>query len=910
MSELLPSAQAREIRDGLLDYLTTTFALADPDAQLALAEFLSDREHGIFKGPYLRLRLPFRAAADGWQSILGWDIGLTPYGHQAAAFARLSSADLGPDKPRPLPTLVTTGTGSGKTEAFLYPILDHVLRARRDGVAGMKALILYPMNALANDQAKRLADLLTTRDELAGITAALYTGQEGPERTRISADGLITDRAIIRDEAPDILLTNYKMLDQLLLRYEDRSLWQQSAASLQYLVLDEFHTYDGAQGTDVAMLLRRLGLTLKSHLPDGALTVEELARPLGRITPVATSATLGDQSDPAAMIGFARTVFGDDFDANSVVTESRLGLAEWTAGAADRVAALGLVPRRLTRADLAGANAAVAELPRVEARDRTLELLGALYDTKGSTLAEKVGDDVEALLALVRAHPLVHELVPAAEQAVHLGDLAETLFPEPASGPASADEDERLTFLTHLVAALSHVRVVAGRAALGVDLHLWVRELTRINRVATAAARYLWSDDGELTDPGDVAPEQHAFPAIYCRRCGRSGWGVGLAPVGSNLDTDDTAIRRNHAAREGRFRALIYAPLEADHAPAAGAMGGGNADDGASTVEGLRWLSVRQRMLLSTPPADDDPDYRDGWVLPVLTQVGLDADDESKDDTCPSCQQKDGIRFLGSAIATLLSVTLSTLFGDEALDPSEKKALTFTDSVQDAAHRAGFVQSRSHTLTLRALLRHAVGDHPVSLDALVDRAIAAAGDDRFRRYRIIPPDLVEREEFAPFWRRPRAGEVPARVRTRVRRRLLFDAVLEFGLQSQVGRTLEQTGSAVVEVDAGESVALASIARDRTRVRTTSRTPLTEGWPLCPTTNWSPGCAAYSNACVCKAPSSTSGSSRSSGMTGTATSSGAAGRAGRACPRSLVAARPPRSPGSAQPPRARTRCSIP
>ena len=121
---------------------------------------------------------------------------------------------------------------------------------------------------------------------------------------------------------------------------------------------------------------------------------------------------------------------------------------------------------------------------------------------------------------------------------------------------------------------------------------------------------------------------------------------------------------------------------------------------GDSGVEGLRWLSIRQRMLLSSAPADDDPDYRDGWVLPVLTQVGPDADDESRDDTCPSCQQKDGIRFLGSAIATLLSVTLSTMFGDEALDPREKKALVFTDSVQDAAHRAGFVESRSHTLTL------------------------------------------------------------------------------------------------------------------------------------------------------------------------------------------------------------------
>src|SRR6185437_12981746 len=79
--------------------------------------------------------------------------------------------------------------------------------------------------------------------------------------------------------------------------------------------------------------------------------------------------------------------------------------------------------------------------------------------------------------------------------------------------------------------------------------------------------------------------------------------------------------------------------------------------------------------------------------------------------------------------------------------------------------------------------------------------------------RIIPPDLVERNEFRPFWQRERARDVPARVRTRVRRRLLFDAVLEFGLQSRIGRTLEQTGSTVVEVDAGEPSALARMARE-------------------------------------------------------------------------------------------------
>jgi ATP-dependent helicase YprA (DUF1998 family) len=807
---LLPSAQALEIRDGLLDYLTTTFALADPDAKLALAEFLSDREHGIFKGPFLRLRLPFRAAADGWQSILGWDIGLTPYGHQAEAFARLSNADLGPAKPRPLPTLVTTGTGSGKTEAFLYPILDHVLRARRAGQTGMKALILYPMNALANDQAKRLVDLLTTRQELAGITAALYTGQDGPQRTKVSADGLITDRAIIRDAAPDILLTNYKMLDQLLLRYEDRTLWQQSAASLQYLVLDEFHTYDGAQGTDVAMLLRRLGLTLKSYEADDSLTDAERARPLGRITPVATSATLGDQGDPAAMIGFARTVFGDDFDETSVVTESRLSLGEWISGAAENIDYLGLTPHRPSRADLPAINATVAALPREDVHKRTLAVLGAFYDISTVALEGPVTND-DDLLSLVQAHPLIQELIPLTAQAVHLADLAETLFPEPATRPGS-DEDDRIAFLTHLAAVLSHVRTEVGRSALGVDLHLWVRELTRIDRVASAAARYQWSDDGALVDLGQTgAVQQRAFPAIYCRHCGRSGWGIGLAAVGSTLDNDDTVIRRNHARGEGRFRALIYAPLEADHAATRSTPGQAEQPDEAA-VEGLRWFDIWQRQLLPRAPADDDPDYRDGQVLPVLIQTGPDADDDSRDDTCPSCQQKDGIRFLGSAIATLLSVTLSTMFGDEALDPREKKALVFTDSVQDAAHRAGFVQSRSHTLTLRALLRHAVGDSPVSLEDLVGQAIAAAGDDPFKRYRLIPPDLVERAEFAPFWQRPRARDVPNAVRTRVRRRLLFDAVLEFGLQSQLGRTLEQTGSLVAEVDAGEPAGLASIAR--------------------------------------------------------------------------------------------------
>ncbi|MDQ2845590.1 MAG: DEAD/DEAH box helicase [Actinomycetota bacterium] len=828
MSELLPTLVARSVRTALTDYLATTFALVDTEPREALAEFLSDPRDGIFKGPYLRLRVPFEPAPDGWENLLDWKPPWEPYTHQAAAYARLSSKDLGPDKPRPLPTLVTTGTGSGKTEAFLHPILDHVLRARRVGVTGMKALVLYPMNALADDQAGRITALLTGDPALAGVTAGIYTGDQTGTRTTVSDKGLINDRAVLRDSPPDILLTNYKMLDQLLLREADQPIWRASAISLQYLVLDEFHTYDGAQGTDVALLLRRLGLALKSWWPaeHPDITDEDRGRPLGRITPVATSATLGDAaaggqgSGPGPMLDFAHTVFGEPFAPDSVVTETRVPIDDWCLDPGEQPESVGrFTVQRL--AELAEEDLrALATLPEtaVASGDPAAALARGVFDVLApAALGSQSRQAIQRpLLPLARAHPDVRMLLELTESARSFDQLVTEMFgPTAAFGRRIGDTlpELRIRALDAVVGALSHLRKSVGRSAPSVELTLWIRELSRIDRAASSVPQYAWSDDGALlatsstgrhgardADLGAGDAALAAFPAVYCRHCGRSGWGVSLAATGTDLSADDTQIRAGHLHRMGRFRSLIYAPAE------------GSLDDhGGSKIDGLRWFRPLSRRIDAERPAADDPELLAGEVLPVLAVTGDDTDRDSRNDRCPSCLQNDGIRFLGSAIATQLSVTLTVLFGDPTLDVREKRALVFTDSVQDAAHRAGFIRARSHSMSLRAALRSALTGEQ-SLETWVDAALDAARDNDFDRYRLVPPDCLENPRYRRYWRPAGGGDLSAG-RSHVRKRLLFDAALEIGLQSGFGRTLETTGTIAVQVRAGSVDRLRRIATD-------------------------------------------------------------------------------------------------
>ncbi|WP_304455460.1 protein kinase [Nocardiopsis sp. YSL2] len=216
--------------------------------------------------------------------------------------------------------VLTTGTGSGKSLGYIVPIVDRVLREReqekqqgRSPAKRVRAIVVYPMNALANSQVKELEKFLTHgygkgREP---VTFARYTGQEGENR-----------RKEIRDDPPDILLTNYVMLELMLTRPGERDTLVKMARGLEFLVFDELHTYRGRQGADVALLIRRVRQACES--PD--------AQCVGTSATMSSEGTADDQKRVVADV--ATKVFGDEVSPDNVITET---LIRATEEAPDRV---------------------------------------------------------------------------------------------------------------------------------------------------------------------------------------------------------------------------------------------------------------------------------------------------------------------------------------------------------------------------------------------------------------------------------------------------------------------------------------------------------------------------------------------------------------------------------------------
>lgn len=243
---MLTLQQAYEVKASIVEYLKATFTFKDKELNASFAEFME----GMFKGPYISLKLPFLKADSEEEIPLEIKPNFAPFLHQLQSFQRLTTENGN----NPKPTILTTGTGSGKTEAFIYPILDYCYK--NIGVDGIKVIILYPMNALATDQAKRLAESIYDDERLRGkIRAGLFIGESQNRKKHYPREmgkvNIIESRDEIIQSPPDILFTNFKMLDFALMQSRFHNLWIHNFKRpelLKFIVLDELHTYEGAQG--------------------------------------------------------------------------------------------------------------------------------------------------------------------------------------------------------------------------------------------------------------------------------------------------------------------------------------------------------------------------------------------------------------------------------------------------------------------------------------------------------------------------------------------------------------------------------------------------------------------------------------------------------------------------------------
>jgi len=763
---MIPWVVARELRATLLDYLRSTWSLSDRAFERALFSFLSGPQ-GMFQGPFLRVGLPFAPGPEGVKAPLEVTAPYRPHLHQLLAWQRLSSFGQ-----EPRATLITTGTGSGKTECFLFPLLDHALRESLAGRGGIKAIVLYPMNALASDQAGRFADTIFRDERLRGrVRVGLFVGGKGQHHT-MGPNHVIDDNDRLRAHPPDILLTNYRMLDLLLQRPKDARLWSENRPeTLRYLVLDELHTYDGAQGTDVACLLRRLG-----HRLGGA----------ERICPVGTSATVGaGEASRAELLKFASTLFDQPFDEDAFIGETRLEPGQVLADTPlpERYPSEpGPWPQPGDSVETHIGKAAEAWFPE--------EAFAVIQTPKGIDRV-RLGDWV-GRLPIVRAI-----LLAASARPVTAEDAIQAVSAE-LPGFAAASRASQEGWLASALSLLSYAQREVGERSMplvSVQTTLWVREMRRLLVHVGKEHAFRFLDDAP-------PPAGEAWlPRYACRDCGHGGWLLTESGPGDRLGLTYREIARAFGDRHASLR-LIFA----------GEVGEPVAEDHAFRIA---YLDAKHESLLDKPIEGRD-----------LMRVLVSAPDDGKL-RCPSCDGLDVLHMLGARATTLSSVAVGHLFTTPL--NSDRKLLAFSDSVQDAAHRAGFFGARTYRFALRSALLAAVPhEGSIRLSELAPAAWAhwleTLGTPQFSpaadlTARLLPIDLHflasaedwhERlEAFAKQRQEAEAAgehsplQVPEPSEALIadlQQRLRWEATRELGLATRIGRTLEQSGCISVALE--------------------------------------------------------------------------------------------------------------
>ncbi|MHA1426726.1 MAG: DEAD/DEAH box helicase [Candidatus Helarchaeota archaeon] len=625
---------------------------------------------------------------------------IDPYKHQSEAIEKICRENRN--------IIVSTGTGSGKSICFWVPIINTCLEMKQKELDGIKAIIIFPMNALANSQYNNIAKLL----QGTGLTIGRYTGEtaypeEEGERIlkkiykREKYDCEILSRDKMRENPPDILITNYVMLDLILTRHEDKKLFpEHHRGYLKYIVLDEIHTYSGNKGADVAGLIRRMKHKTQTQ---------------GKICCIGTSATIQDNkkvAGAAAIIEFADKIFGEKFDASSLIEASYVNLE---------------IPEE-----------EMLPLPKsVLIQDVDLnEFDGSL--NKVIPIAEKLlGRPLEikertkkGLGELFHRHPTVIFLRNSLkENAKSLKDLAKEYQKQIREGEPFENCLKEL-IAGFLLGTVAEITVEGQDRPLVVPkIHLFFTQGHEISSCLTAEGPHP-SIDGDLRCKQCESP---AFPLYFCRNCGHEFYSV--------LITEETILPRTYEIEE--TGELVYlTPITKDN---------------SSWNIPEQWLDkkgkVRKTYADALPlrakycPKCNRVDSVcscaekiEVWKIPYPFQL------------CPSCEifytKRRGeysklftFNSTGRSTATdILSAEILRL-----LDKEQKKLIIFTDSRQDTALQAEHMNEFQRRLNFRQIFYHFLQEITVKGLRVTDEDIGQKLFD-FLTEKNLVPDYAKREE--------------------------------------------------------------------------------------------------------------------------------------------------------------------
>ncbi|SDX49204.1 ATP-dependent helicase YprA, contains C-terminal metal-binding DUF1998 domain [Allochromatium warmingii] len=624
--------------------------LADPVFEASFGWEQAEASLGDLSGSLLHPQLVQALSTPQRHGLLddySFPVTQHPYRHQLEAWRTLIKAGRS--------ILVSSGTGSGKTECFLIPILNDLAieLAHRQGVplTGVRALFLYPLNALIKSQKDRL--IAWSEPFKGGVRFCLYNG-DTPDQGKSNWHCEVADRRTLRSDAPPLLITNATMLEYLLVRNEDRPILNQSQGTLRWIVIDEAHTYVGSQAAELTLLLRRVLHAFGCRASEVRL--------------IATSATLGDASE-----------------------ESRRQLAEFLA-------------------DVAGVSAdQVRVIEGQRATPDLPECFSALNQPCSDQETVRRLDPVARFAALA-SDPRLRQL--RAQLVNHprlLSALAQTLL----GCDDLAARRETLGWLD--LATQAHPAKHPTEAFLPLRGHLFHRTLNGLwacpnaqcpGREATELAAPDWPFGAVFLERREQCPhcQTPVFDLVQCRECGAEY----LLAQETYHDGADWLERHQFNVVEDEFQQALE-PLSSDDEDDKD-----SSPDTALTANPRLLTTADAAMVRDWRLAADgrlDPAGHNG----VRVHLRL---PEDRGLQCPVCHahERDQHLFAPMRIGApfLLSTAIPTLL--EAMPPLNKntearpldgrRLITFTDSRQGTARIAAKLQQDSERDYVRSLLYH------------------------------------------------------------------------------------------------------------------------------------------------------------------------------------------------------------